>query len=115
MEASQQELEKERKESMNYSKSIEAEYENPKDKLRDQYKLINLGFDGIIKYEDKSWRDAKKNLNLKGFLYQKLNVQRVGIERAHRPNKPKSDGLRTTVVKFNSSKIKQLIINNASS
>ena len=35
MEASEQELEKERKESMNYSKRIEAEHEDPKDKLRD--------------------------------------------------------------------------------
>ena len=44
-----------------------------------------------------------------------MNIQRAGIERAHRTGKPKHDGPRTVAAKFSSYKIKQLVVNNVSS
>ena len=40
-----------------------------------------MRFDGITEYENESWSDTVENL--KNFPYQKLDTQRVGIERAH--------------------------------
>ena len=78
-------FEKERKENINYFKSIEAEDKDLKDKLRDlvnRSKQDNMRFDSIVECENESWSNTEENL--KDFLYQRLNIQRVGIEQVQR-------------------------------
>ena len=78
-------FEKERKENINYFKSIEAEDKGLKDKLQDlvnRSKQDNMRFDSIVECENESWSNTEENL--KDFLYQRLNIQRVGIEQVQR-------------------------------
>ena len=106
MEALEQKFEKEMKESIHYLKSIEVENKDLKDKLRDleeRSRRDNLRFHGITEYENES----RSEENLKDFLYQKLNIQKVETERVHRIGKPKNNGSRATVAKFSNYKFKQ--------
>ena len=60
----------------------------------------NLRFDVITKYKNELWGDTEKNV--KDFFHQKLNIQWVGIEQAHRIGILKNDGRRTIFAKFSS-------------
>ena len=60
--------------------------------LKTNYQISKIDHDEIISVlmasssENESWSDTEENL--KDFLYQKLNIQRVGIDRVHRIGKP---------------------------
>ena len=78
--------------------------------LEDRSRRDNLRVDGIPEYEE-SWDDTEELL--KDTLREKLIVNKIQIERAHRVGAKKAGKDRTTVAKFGSYKGKQCVLNEA--
>ena len=79
--------------------------------LEDRSRRDNLRIDEIPEYEEESWNDTEELL--KDALHEKLDVNKIQIERAHRVGAKKAGKDRTIVAKFSSYKGQQRVLNEA--
>ena len=90
------------------------ENEYLREKLRDiedRSRRYNLRIDGLQEVENETWEQTEKIL--KGMIQEKLEIQDVNIERAHRVGSTSNTSPRTVVAKFSSFKGKQLVLSAA--
>ena len=90
------------------------ENEYLREKLRDiedRCRRDNLRIDGLQEVENETWEQTEKIL--KGMIQEKLEIQDVNIERAHRVGSTSNTSPRTVVAKFSSFKGKQLVLSAA--
>ena len=90
------------------------ENEYRREKLRDiedRCRRDNLGIDGLQEVENETWEQTEKIL--KDMIQEKLEIQDVNIERAHRVGSTSNTSPRTVVAKFSSFKGKQLALSAA--
>ena len=109
----------------NYKNAIETFEQNHKEtldelneKLRvmeDRSRRTNLRIDGVKEMEKESWSDCEKKV--KDILKNKLNLENVEIERAHRMGKRKQDQThpRSIIFKLASWKTKEEILSKRKS
>ena len=79
--------------------------------MEDRSRQDNLRLDGIPEYEDESWDDTEDLL--KDVLREKLDVDKIQIERAHRVEAKEAGKDWTIVAKFSNCKGKQRVLNKA--
>ena len=90
------------------------ENEYLREKLRDiedRCRRDNLRIDGLQEVENETWEQTEKIL--KGMIQEKLEIQDVNIERAHRVGSTSNTSPRAVVAKFSSFKGKQLVLSAA--
>ena len=90
------------------------ENEYLREKLRDiedRSRRDNLRIDGLQEVENETWEQTEKIL--KGMIQEKLEIQDINIERAHRVGSTSNTSPRTVVAKFSSFKGKQLVLSAA--
>ena len=90
------------------------ENEYLREKLRDiedRCRRDNLRIDGLQEVENETWEQTEKIL--KGMIQEKLEIQDINIERAHRVGSTSNTSPRTVVAKFSSFKGKQLVLSAA--
>ena len=89
---------------------LRQENEYLREKLRDiedRSRRDNLRIDGLQEVENETWEQTEKIL--KSMIQEKLEIEDVNIERAHRVGNTSNTSPRTVVAKFSSFKGKQLI------
>ena len=90
------------------------ENEYLREKLRDiedRSRRDNLRIDGLQEVENETWEQTEKIL--KSMIQEKLEIEDVNIERAHRVGNTSNTSPRTVVAKFSSFKGKQLVLSAA--
>ena len=90
------------------------ENEYLREKLRDiedRCRRDNLRIDGLQEVENETWEQTEKIL--KGMIQEKLEIQDINIERAHRVGSTSNASPRIVVAKFSSFKGKQLVLSAA--
>ena len=90
------------------------ENEYLREKLRDiedRSQCDNLRIDGLQEVENETWEQTEKIL--KSMIQEKLEIEDVNIERAHRVGNTSNTSPRTVVAKFSSFKGKQLVLSAA--
>ena len=91
---------------------IQLVYNELKEKIRnleDRSRGDNIRVDGIPEYEEESWDDTEELL--KDALREKLDRNKIQIERVHRVAAQEAGRNRTIVAKFSSYKGKQRVLN----
>ena len=79
--------------------------------IEDRSRHDNLRIDGLQEVENETWEQTEKIL--KSMIQEKLEIEDVNIERAHRVGNTSNTLPRTVVAKFSSFKGKQLALSTA--
>ena len=79
--------------------------------IEDRCRRDNLRIDGLQEVENETWEQTENIL--KGMIQEKLEIQDINIERAHRVGSTSNTSPRTVVAKFSSFNGKQLVLSAA--
>ena len=107
-------LKNDKQQHVNEIDELWQENEYLREKLRDiedRSRRDNLRIDGLQEVENETWEQTEKIL--KSMIQEKLEIEDVNIERAHRVGNTSNTSPRTVVAKFSSFKGKQLVLSAA--
>ena len=79
--------------------------------VEDRFRRDNLRIDGIAEVENETWEPAEQILQ--NLFNEKLQLENISVERAHRVGKKEKNNKRTIVLKLASFKYKLKIISEA--